>query len=125
MIVGIGIDAVEIERVADLLARFEEAGRGRVFTAVELSLAGDGRRRAETLAARFAAKEATMKALGAGIGQGVEFNEIELLRDANGAPRVALRGGAAARAAAAGVTRVHVSMTHTATTATAIVVLEQ
>lgn len=125
MIVGIGIDSVEIARIAELLERFEESGRGRVFTAAELALAGSGARRAETLAGRFAAKEATMKALQAGVGQGVAFAEIELLRDDNSAPRLVLHGGAAARATALGVARSHVSFTHTATTATAIVVLER
>lgn len=124
MVVGIGIDSVEIARIAELLARFEGVGRGRVFTAVELELAGDGPRRAETLAGRFAAKEAAMKALQAGVGQGAAFAEIELLRDPSGAPRLVFHGATAARAAALGVRRAHVSFTHTATTATAIVVLE-
>jgi len=124
VIVGVGIDSVEIVRIAELLARFEGAGRGRVFTAAELALAGEGPRRDETLAGRFAAKEAAMKALQTGVGQGAAFAEIELLRDPTGAPRLAFHGATAARATALGVRRAHVSFTHTATTATAVVVLE-
>jgi len=125
VIVAIGIDLVEIARVAELVERFEGGGRGRVFTKRELSLAGPaGRRRDETLAARFAAKEATMKALGRGLGQGVGFAEIELLRGPRGAPLLVLHGGAEARAAELGATRLHASMTHSRDVATAVVVLE-
>lgn len=124
MIVGIGIDAVEIDRIEELLARFGERAEGRLFTPRELELAGSGLRRRETLAARFAAKEAAMKALGAGLGQGVAFAEIEVDRLPSGAPLLRFTGGAAARAELLGATRRHVSLTHTATTASAIVLLE-
>jgi holo-[acyl-carrier protein] synthase len=125
VIVAVGIDLVEIERVAELVSRFEGSGRGRVFTKRELSLAGPAsRRRDETLAARFAAKEATMKALGRGLGQGLGFADIELLRGPRGAPLLVLHGGAADRAKSLGATRLHVSMTHSRETACAVVVLE-
>ncbi len=124
MIVGIGIDAVEIDRIEELLARHGERAAMRLFTPREVALAGSGVRRRETLAARFAAKEAAMKALGAGLGQGVAFAEIEVDRAPSGAPLLRLSGGAAERARAIGATRWLVSLTHTATTASAIVVLE-
>lgn len=124
MIVGIGHDAVEIARLEELLERFGGRAQERLFTAAELALAGHGARRRETLAARFAAKEAAMKALGRGLGQGVAFAEIEVLRDDAGAPRLRLHGGAARRAQELGAARCHVSLTHTAELASAIVVLE-
>ncbi len=124
MIVGVGIDAVEIARIDQLIARFGERAAQRVFTARELEIAGDSARRHETLAARFAAKEAAMKALGTGWAQGVAFVDFEIEREPSGAPRLTLRGAALAHATRLGVTRVHLSLTHTATTATAVVVLE-
>ena len=125
MIVGIGIDLVEIERIGALLARQSAKQRAKLFTSRELRLAGSGRRSAETLAARFAAKEAAMKALGAGVGQGVAYHEIEVVRERSGAPRLVLHGGAKAVALARGAKRFHVSLSHTATHATAVVVLER
>jgi len=124
MIVGIGIDLVEIERVQRLLSEPGERARERVFTPRELALA-EGGRQGETLAARFAAKEAAMKALGTGWSGGIGFRDIEIGRDPAGAPTLAFTGAAAQRARELGVARCHVSLTHTRAHAQAIVILEQ
>jgi holo-[acyl-carrier protein] synthase len=124
LIVGIGIDVVEIERIDELLARFGEKARERVFSPRELELAGGGAGAAASLAARFAAKEATMKALGTGWTEGVGFRDFVVDRDPLGAPRLRLEGTAAERARALGAARYHVSLAHTRTTAFALVILE-
>jgi holo-[acyl-carrier protein] synthase len=125
MIVGIGIDVVEISRIDELVARFGDRARDRVFTPGELAAAGDGPAAVASLAARFAAKEAAMKALGTGWSGGVGFREIEIERIEGGAPRLRLHGVAAEKARAMGAEKFHVSLTHTSTTAAAVVVLER
>ena len=125
MIVGIGIDSVEIERVDELVARFGARARDRIFTPRELEQAGTGPAAAPSLAARFAAKEAAMKALGTGWSAGIGFRDIELDRSPSGAPALLLHSAAAARASTLGATRFHVSLTHTRATATAVVILER
>ena len=114
-----GIDAVDVARFALILKRrpgFEE----RVFTLRERSTCGGAPGR---LAARFAAKEATMKALGVGLGA-FGFHDVEVEREASGRPVLRVVGRAAALASAAGVSRWHVSLTHTDLVAEAVVVAE-
>lgn len=125
MIIAIGTDAVEVERVARAVghARWGERFRQRVYTAGEIAYCARRRRHAESFAARFAAKEAVMKALGTGYAKGVWWRDIEVVR-AGGPPRIVLRGGAAARAAALGITRWHLTLTHTAGQAMATVIAE-
>ena len=117
--VGVGIDAVDVARFSLILRRrpgFEE----RVFTPLERSTCGGAPGR---LAARFAAKEATMKALGVGLGA-FAFHDVEVEREASGRPVLLVVGRAAALAEAAGVRRWHVSLTHTDIVAEAVVVAE-
>lgn len=123
MIVGIGIDLVEVARIAELAQRH---GRRleRLFTAQEVAYCQGRGRPAEAFAARFAAKEAFFKALGTGWGAGGDWTEVEVLRSEAGAPALRLSGRAAAAAAERGVARVHLSLTHTDETAAAMVVLE-
>ena len=125
MIVAIGTDAIEVERVQRAVdhPRWGERFRQRVFTAGEIAYCTRRRRNAESFAARFAAKEAVMKALGTGYAKGVWWRDIEVVRE-SGAPRLVLHGGAAARAAALGITRWHLSLTHTAGQALAYVIAE-
>ena len=118
--IGVGIDAVEIGRFREVLARRPRMAE-RLFSSAERSLVAGRSDPVPSLAARFAAKEAAMKSLRTGIG-GVDFNEIEVLSDPDGAPRLWVSGRAATRAAAAGVTSWHVSLTHTASLAAAVVV---
>ena len=125
MIIAIGTDAIEVERVQRAVGhpRWGERFQQRVFTPGEIAYCTRRRRNGESFAARFAAKEAVMKALGTGYAKGVWWRDIEVVRD-GGAPRLVLHGGAAARAAALGITRWHLSLTHTAGQALAYVIAE-
>ncbi|WP_248583111.1 holo-ACP synthase [Nocardioides sp. InS609-2] len=114
-IVGIGIDVVDIERFGVSLDR--TAGlRARLFTPDEST------RALASLAARFAAKEAIAKALGAPVG--LAWHDAEIVSEETGRPRFELRGTVAARATELGVASVHVSLSHDAGIASAVVVLE-
>ena len=124
MIAGIGVDLVDIARVNKLLDAKGERALRRLFTAEEVAYALSRPLPAQHLAARLAAKEAAFKALsGNALARGIGWREIEVVRGALG-PTLALRGRAAERAAELGVTTIWVSLTHTATTAGAMVVLE-
>ncbi len=124
MIVAVGVDAIAIERIARLWQKSGERFLAKVFTEREVAYCATKVQPAQSLAARFAAKEATLKCLGTGWAEGLGFQQIEVLRDAAGAVRLALTGAAAARASTLGIRRWHLSLTHTDTTATAFVVAE-
>lgn len=123
MIVGTGIDIVEIDRVRRAVAR--EAFARRVFSEAEIVYCQErGAQAAASFAARFAAKEATLKAFGTGLSGAGTLTEIETLPDAHGCPQLHLRGAFAARAETLGVMRVHVSLSHARLYATAQVIFE-
>jgi holo-[acyl-carrier protein] synthase len=124
MIVGSGIDLVEIERIQHSIDRFGERFLDRVYTAAEKSYCMRKRNFAESFAARFAAKEAGAKALGTGIQHGVNWLEIEVVREPSGRPVLAFHGRAAEFANRLGVRNTALSITHTGTLAMASVVLE-
>lgn len=117
--IGVGIDAVDVERFRTVLDR-RPTLLGRMFTEGELSDLAQRVDPVPGLAARFAAKEATMKALGVGLGA-VDLAELEVRREPTGAPRLRLSGRAASRAAALGVSALELSLTHTAQLAAAVV----
>jgi holo-[acyl-carrier protein] synthase len=119
-VIGVGIDAVDVDRFRRSLARTPRLV-DRLFTADERAYASRRRDPTELLAARFAAKEAVMKALGVGLGA-FAFSDVEVARAASGAPSLVLRGSASALAADHGVLEWKVSLTHTAHLAEAIVV---
>ncbi len=121
-VIGMGIDAVDVDRFRQVLGRRPGLVR-RVFTEGERADAARGGDPTSRLAARFAAKEATMKALGTGIG-GFALRDVEVRRAGAGAPSLSLRDGAARLAARRGVARWHVSLTHTAQVAVATVLAE-
>ena len=121
-IVGIGLDATDIPRLADLLERYGDRFLRRVFTEGEIAYCSRRRNPAPHLAGRFAAKEAAMKALGTGHSQGVLWKDIEVVRG-GGPPRLALHGGAAARAERMQVRRSLVTITHSDSLALAQVML--
>jgi holo-[acyl-carrier protein] synthase len=123
-VVGVGVDAIEIQRVRDALTRTPTL-LDRLFTERERAscITRCGDLRYGGLAARFAAKEAVAKALGTGIS-GFGFRDIEVLTDEAGRPTIELRGGAASVAARAGVDRVHVSLSHSGDVAVANAVAE-
>jgi holo-[acyl-carrier protein] synthase len=118
-LVGIGIDSVDLPRFSAVLARRPSIAR-RLFTPGEQALAGRLANPTPSLAARFAAKEAVMKALGVGIGS-IEWTDVELVRAAGGPPALTVTGRAASLADALGVSAWKVSLTHTDTVASAVV----
>lgn len=124
MIVGMGIDAVEIERIEQTIGRYGQRFLNRVYTAGEQEYCLRKRSSAESFAGRFAAKEAGAKALGTGISWGVTWTEIEVVRERGGRPTVKFHGRAAEVAARLGVENASLSLTHTKALAMASVVLE-
>jgi holo-[acyl-carrier protein] synthase len=124
MIVGSGIDLAEIERIQHSMDRYGQRFLDRVYTAAEQAYCLGKRKAAESLAARFAAKEAGAKALGTGISHGVNWLEIEVVREPGGRPALRFHGRAAEFANRLGATRAALSITHTNTLAMASVVLE-
>jgi holo-[acyl-carrier protein] synthase len=122
-IVGHGIDLVETERIARMLADHPERFLERCFTPREVE-DSEGVRRFEHLAARFAAKEAALKAIGTGWARGIGWTDVETVRHESGRPELRVHGKAAEIAAELGVTRWHVSLTHTAAFAAASVIAE-
>lgn len=122
MIVGVGLDLCEVGRVRRLLEKDRERFVRRVYREAEIAYC-DARRRPELhYAARFAAKEAFLKALGRGWRLG--WTQLEVVRGASGKPDLRLTGKAAEAAERRGVTRVHLTLTHTAEMAAAVIVLE-
>ena len=126
MIVGTGVDLAEIDRVERAISGpHGERFRARVFTEGERSWCdARGHGRAESYAARFAAKEAVMKALGVGWGPRAGWVEIEVVRERGAAPRLALSGRALRTARGLGVERLHLSLSHAGGLAAAFVVAE-
>lgn len=124
MVVGTGLDLVSIERIRGFRERRGERGLSRLFTDAELAYCMAQVDPAPSLAARFAAKEAFFKAVGTGFGVGGDWREVEVLRDARGAPSLRVTGRAEAGAREAGVRAMHLSLSHTGETAGAVVVLE-
>jgi holo-[acyl-carrier protein] synthase len=124
MIIGTGIDLVEIERIQHSVERFGARFLDRVYTHAEQAYCMRKRASAESFAARFAAKEAAAKALGTGINRGVHWLQIEVVREPGGRPGVLFHGRAAQIAASLGVVRAALSITHTSALAMASVVLE-
>lgn len=115
---------VEIARIQHSIDRYGARFLNRVFTSAEQAYCLRKRKAAESFAARFAAKEAGAKALGTGISYGVNWLEIEVVREPSGRPTLRFHGRAAQIAAAIGSTRAALSITHTAQLSTASVVLE-
>lgn len=116
--IEVGIDIIEIERIGHVLDRFGDRFLNRIYTQAERQRYGT---RVPELAARFAAKEATMKALGTGI-RGVRWRDIETLPNRRGKPIIVLHGTAAARAELLGLKYWSVSLTHSRTEAMATVI---
>jgi holo-[acyl-carrier protein] synthase len=121
-IIGSGLDAIEIGRVAEALRRHGDRFIRRLFTAGEQAYCHAKRDAASSFAARFAAKEAAMKALGTGFSRGVHWVGIEVVRH-HGPPQLQFHDGAARRFAALGATRSLLTLTHSRELAIAHVLL--
>jgi holo-[acyl-carrier protein] synthase len=112
MIIGCGIDIVELERIKEMVDRHGERATKKIFTDAEIEYCHEKRKYWQHFAGRFAAKEAVAKALGTGIRDGIAFRDIEVTLDDLGAPRIVLSGGARKRADELGVIKVHLSISH-------------
>lgn len=123
MIVGLGIDLVELDRIRDSFERFGDLFLEKFLTAAERA-AMPQRHPVPFLAARFAAKEAASKALGTGFSQGVTMPSIEVVSTPEGKPEIVLHGAALERLRTIGGTRTLLSLTHGRDTAAAVVVVE-
>lgn len=124
MLLGIGTDIVEVPRIAAKLAK-GESFRNLVFTPYEIVYCEKQTNPAESYAARFAAKEALLKAFGTGWGNGgINFDEIEIRNDANGKPELFLIGNGANKYIELGIQRILVSLSHEKSAAVAMVIIE-
>ncbi len=124
MIVAIGIDIIEIARIQEALGRRGGRFRDRIFTAAEIGYCESRGSRFASYAARFAAKEAAMKALGTGWSDGVRWRDIEVVGAESGAPQLRLAGRALDRFLGMGGLRAHLSLSHSRELAMAQVVFE-
>jgi holo-[acyl-carrier protein] synthase len=124
MILGTGFDLVAVKRFSKFLQRHGERGYRRLFTSAELDYCLTHSDPTPFFAARFAAKEAFYKALGTGMGPAGGWKDVEVVRLASGRPLLMLHGKAASLAHEHQVRTIHLSLTHTAETAGAFVILE-
>jgi holo-[acyl-carrier protein] synthase len=124
MIAGLGIDMIEVERVANNIGK--DAGfKELVFSKNEIEYCEKKANKFEHYAARFAAKEAFFKAMGTGWMSGTAFNEIEIKNDGNGKPEIILLGETATAVNKTGAIKISVSLSHLKTFASAIVIIEK
>ena len=124
MIVGLGVDIVEVGRIEAAIRRHGDAFLRRVFTAAEIAYCERHRNKTERYAGRFAAKEAAMKALGTGWRKGVRWLDIEVARNSSGKPSILLSGRTREIAGQLGVKHISLSITHSGNTALAEVIFE-
>jgi len=124
LILGVGTDLIEIERIQRSYERYGESFLLRVFTPGEIAYCMARKNYAESLAARFAAKEAGAKALGTGISRGVSWRELEVRRAPGQRPELHLSGRAAEVAARLGIRRLSLSLSHSREQSIAIVIAE-
>ena len=123
MILGVGIDIVEVSRIVEKLSGRDDF-RAKVFSQREIAYCESVARPYESYAARFAAKEAFLKATGLGLTLTLDLSEVEVSQDEHGSPRIVLQGGLTDLAGSRGWSKIHVSLSHTKTAACAVVVLE-
>ena len=124
MIVGLGIDLAEVDRIRKAIERHGRRFTDRIYTATEIAYVERKANRYERYAARFAAKEAGMKAIGTGWKRGVRWQDFEVTNLPSGRPTLRFHGVAAQIADSLGVRNIALSLTHTAEQGLAIVILE-
>ena len=112
MIFGIGVDIVQISRIASIRNRWGDRFLQRVFTKQEIKYCFLRKNPSPHLAARFAAKEAFLKALGTGYAQGVRWKDIEIIRNSSARPKVELHSRTKTLCQSHGINRIHLSMSH-------------
>ncbi len=123
-VIGVGIDIIDVQRVKRLLDMYGDRFATRIFTSEEIDYSNGMAYPAMHFAARFAAKEAFVKALGTGFSCGIKWRDIGVVNDERGRPWLILRGRALGYADEMGVEGVHLSISHTKNYASAVVVLE-
>lgn len=124
MTFGVGIDMIEVERVASGINK-ESGFREMIFSEAEIAYCESKKNKFEHYAARFAAKEAFFKALGTGWVENTLFNEVEVINNADGKPEIRLLGSTLSTVDARGITKILVSLSHIKETASAVVILEK
>jgi holo-[acyl-carrier protein] synthase len=124
MIIGTGVDIVEIERFRNVIDKLKDRFLLRVFTPGERNFCDSHRDSIPHFAARFAAKEAVFKALGTGWAKGVTWLDVEIVRERQDPPKIILSGEALRLSEKQGVHSLHLSLSHTAHSAIAMVILE-
>lgn len=124
MILGTGIDLAHLSRIEEAMKRLGDRFRDRIFTNGEIEYCESKPHPYESYAARFAAKEAAMKALGTGWSSGIGWREIEIVTPDNGPPTVRLSGNALKRFEQMGASTIHISMSHSDDLAIAQVIIE-
>ncbi len=125
MIVGTGVDLAEVPRIKASIDRYGQKFIARIFTPLEIAYVERKANRFERYAARFAAKEAGMKALGTGWRRGVRWQDFEVVNLPSGRPTLQLHGAAQAIAQSMGVTAINLSLTHTSELGMAHVIFER
>jgi holo-[acyl-carrier protein] synthase len=125
MIIGTGVDIVEIARLRKAVERLKDRFIQRVFTTDEQQFCNQHRDPAPYYAARFAAKEAVFKALGTGWAKGVTWQDVEVFRQQQEAPTLILHGEAQRLSRLMGATKVHLSLSHSEQSAIAMVIMEK
>jgi len=124
MIIGIGIDIIEVTRIERLLTK-QKRFQQRIFTETEIAYCESKKNKAQNYAGRFAAKEALLKAIGTGWRRGVSFKEIEIVNNERGKPEIFLSGKAREVADDLGISNIQVSLSHLKEFATAVVTAEK
>jgi len=124
LIIGMGVDIAEVERIERAIERYGEVFLKRIYTERERAYCEQFKNKYERYAGRFAAKEAAMKALGTGWRRGVRWVDLEVVRESSGRPTLALAGEAGRIAAQIGVKNIALSITHTESQALAQVIFE-
>jgi holo-[acyl-carrier protein] synthase len=124
LIVGLGLDIAEIDRIQAAITRHGAPILERLYTPAEVAYCESHRNKFERYAGRFAAKEAAMKALGTGWRRGVRWRDIEIIRERSGKPTLALKGAAKRIAEGLSVRNISVTITHSGNLALAEVIFE-
>jgi holo-[acyl-carrier protein] synthase len=124
VIIGIGIDMVEVERLAERLEKSPEL-KSKIFSEAEITFCEAQQHKGQHYGARFAAKEAFLKATGKGLTLGHNLCDIEVVSDALGKPSINLRNTFAAQAVENNWKKIHVSLTHVKSMASAVVIIEE
>jgi holo-[acyl-carrier protein] synthase len=125
MIHGIGIDIVDVKRIDDIISRWGEAFICRVYSQEEIDYCTGMARASMHFAARFAAKEAFLKCIGNELKRGIALRHISVDNNRDGAPVLRFHDELASRLSSSGISKAHVSLSHTDTYATAVVILEE